>query len=51
VFAAVNGGFAMRKVKTAPLIGDVAVVLSGLRSGEKIAVAGVSELKSVALSR
>jgi cobalt-zinc-cadmium efflux system membrane fusion protein len=51
VFVAVNGGFEMRKVKTAPLVGDEAVVLSGLKRGEKIAVAGVSELKSVALSR
>lgn len=51
VFTRADGGVAVRKVTTAPVTGDEAVILSGLKAGEEVAVSNLSELKSLALAK
>ncbi len=46
-----TGGFIIRKVTTAGAAGDRIVILSGVKPGEPVVVAGLSDLKAIALSR
>lgn len=51
VFVATVGGYAPRAIVTASSVGEEVVVISGVNQGETVATAGLSELKSMALSR
>ncbi|BAK67592.1 MAG: efflux RND transporter periplasmic adaptor subunit [Sphingobium sp.] len=51
VFVATTGGFAMRDVKIGGTGGGQAVLLSGVKPGEQVVIAGTSALKALALSR
>lgn len=51
VFVATTGGFAMRDVKIGGASGGQTVLLSGVKPGEKVVIAGTSALKALALSR
>jgi cobalt-zinc-cadmium efflux system membrane fusion protein len=51
VFTQTMSGLAVRDVTTAGNAGGDVVVLAGLRPGEQVAISGLSELKSIVLSR
>jgi cobalt-zinc-cadmium efflux system membrane fusion protein len=51
VFVATTGGFAMRDVEISGTGGGQAVLLSGVKPGEQVVIAGTSALKALALSR
>lgn len=51
VFVRAEGGVLARKVGAAPMSGNEAVILSGLRAGEEVAVSNLSELKSLVPAR
>jgi len=51
VFVRAAGGVSARSVHVAPVTGDQAVVLSGLKTGEEVASSNLSELKSLALAK
>lgn len=51
VFIKTEGGVFARKVKAAPMGGNDAVILSGVKPGEEVAVSSLSELKSLALAK
>ncbi len=51
VFGQVDGGLSVRKVTTVGMVGDQAVVIAGLKRGEQVAISGLSELKSLALTK
>lgn len=51
VFVAVQGGFAIRTVKTGGSGGRTTLLLSGLRRGDQVVINGTSALKALALSR
>ena len=51
VFVEREGGFSVRDVKVAAADRGTVVVLSGLSSGERVAISGVSALKSLALGQ
>lgn len=51
VFVRTSQGFAARKISAGGAFGGRTVLLSGLGHGEEVVTAGVSELKSLALSR
>ncbi|MEQ6332520.1 MULTISPECIES: efflux RND transporter periplasmic adaptor subunit [unclassified Sphingobium] len=51
VFVATKGGFAVRDVKSGGANGSQAILLSGVKPGEQVVIAGTSALKALALSR
>ena len=51
VFVRTSGGVLARPVVAAPITGDRAVILEGLKAGEDVAVSNLSELKSLALAK
>ncbi|OHT21774.1 efflux RND transporter periplasmic adaptor subunit [Edaphosphingomonas haloaromaticamans] len=51
VFVATKGGFAVRDVKSGGANGSQAILLSGVKTGEQVVIAGTSALKALALSR
>ncbi|MEG8220538.1 Cobalt-zinc-cadmium resistance protein CzcB [Sphingobium sp. AntQ-1] len=51
VFVAIKGGFAVRDVKSGGANGSQAILLSGVKPGEQVVIAGTSALKALALSR
>lgn len=51
VFTQAGGVVSVRKVTTAGMLGDLTVVISGLKPGEQVAVSGLSELKSLVLTK
>lgn len=51
VFTQAGGTVSVRKVTTAGMLGDLTVVISGLKPGEQVAVSGLSELKSLVLTK
>jgi len=51
VFVQMNGGISVRKVTTVGMLGEQAVVIAGLKPGEQVAISGLSELKSLALTK
>lgn len=51
VFVRTADGVSARRVQAAPITGDQAVILSGLKTGEEVASSNLSELKSLALAK
>lgn len=51
VFVRTANGVSARSVEVAPVTGDHAVILSGLKPGEEVATSNLSELKSLALAK
>jgi cobalt-zinc-cadmium efflux system membrane fusion protein len=51
VFTKADGALSVRKITTAGMLGDLTVVISGLKPGEQVAVSGLSELKSLVLTK
>ncbi len=51
VFVQVRGGVIARKVRVGGTASSLAVILDGLRPGEKVVATGTSELKSLALAQ